>query len=275
MSTINVRSRQMKYKTIIGALVVIVAVYAIYYSICPQATYAKHEESKELLIYCGITMIKPMTEIAKVIEEEENCKIIITKGGSGNLLRAINVNKVGDLFLPGSDSYIKTCMEEKIVTDTVFVGYNKAAIMVQKGNPKGISKDLINLTNPEYFVVICDPQSGSIGRETKKILDKREIFDEVAKNAVKLTTDSKDLALMLKNKEADLVINWYATSTWPENSPYIDTLSIDEKYASKKKLVLGLLSYSKHPDIAKKFMEYASSPKGQELFRNNGLYDIE
>lgn len=230
---------------------------------------------KELLVYCGITMIKPMSEIARAIEEQEGCKIIITKGGSGNLLRAIKVNKLGDLYLPGSDSYIKTCQEEGLVSETVHVGYNKAAIMVRKGNPKSISNDLKNLPSPDHYVVICDPNSGSIGRETKKILERAGIFDQVLGNVSQLTTDSKDLVNVLRNKQADLVINWYATSTWPENEPYVDALAIDGQYASKKRLVLGLLTCSKHSEIARKFMAYASSEKGRALFQKYGLFDVK
>lgn len=233
------------------------------------------EKKKKLLIYCGITMIKPMSDIAKIIEEQENCKITITKGGSGNLLKSIKINKVGDLYLPGSDSYIKTCLKEGLVTETVHVGYNKAAMMVQKGNPKGITADLSNLASKEYYIAICYPQSGSIGRETKKILDKSGIFEEVQNNARNMTTDSKDLSLMLKNEEADLVINWYAISTWPENEPYIDVLPIEEEYAVKKKLIIGLLSTTAYPEIARKFMAYAASEKGQELFNKYGLYDVK
>jgi molybdate transport system substrate-binding protein len=235
----------------------------------------KKESKRELLIYCGITMIKPMSDIARIIEAEENCKIIITKGGSGNLLKSIKVNKMGDLYLPGSDSYIKTCLEEGLVSDTVFVGYNKAAMMVQKGNPRGITADLDNLTEKEYYVVIGNPSSGSIGLETKKILERKGIFEQVQNNARELTTDSKDLALVLKDKRADIVINWYAVSTWPENESFIDVLGIDEKYATKKKLVIGLLNTSKYPDIARKFMNYAASEKGKELFRKYGLYDVK
>lgn len=230
---------------------------------------------KELLIYCGITMIKPMSEIARIIGKQEKCKIIITKGGSGNLLKSIRVNKVGDLYLPGSNSYIKTAIEEKLVGDTVFVGYNKAAIMVQKGNPKGITAKLDNFTSKDYYVVIGNPDSGSIGRETKKILDKKGIFEKVQDNARVITTDSKDLFLVLKRKEADIVINWYAISTWDENVSYVDVLPIDEKYAAKKKLIIGLLVTSKYPGIAGKFMEYAGSEKGRAIFNKYGLYDVK
>ena len=227
----------------------------------------------ELLIYCGITMHAPMSEIAKIIEEREHCRILITKDGSGNLLSAIESSGVGDLFLPGSEGYMNTCLEKGLVSDTVLVGYNKAAMMVQKGNPKQITADLHHLVNPAYVVVLGSPETGSIGKETKRILDKKGIFDEAIAMAHMLTTDSKDLVRVLKDKEADIVVNWYATSTWSENVEYIDALPIDEQYAEKKKLVLGLLKSSRRPEIARKFMEFASSEEGHALFEKYGLYE--
>lgn len=255
------------------------AVFAIMMSTAFWYAFAdvngEEEPRKELLVYCGITMFKPIAEIARVIEKQEDCQIIIARGGSGNLLHAISVNQLGDLYLPGSHSYMKTCVQKGLVLETAVVGYNKAAIMVQKGNPKGITNDLANLANPEYYVVIGDPDSGSIGRETKRILQRRGIYEAVAHNARALTTDSKDLTKVLADKEADVVVNWYATSVWPENSPNVDAIAIDEQYAGKKTLVLGVLTCSRHPEIAKKFLDYASSPKGVELFKRYGLYEVE
>jgi len=219
-------------------------------------------------------MIKPMAEIAEHIESQEKCKVIITKGGSGNLLKSIHINQVGDLYLPGSDTYINTCLKDGLVTETAHVGFNKAAMMVPKGNPKSITSDLANLMRKDLYIVIGDANSGSIGKETKKILEKKGIFEQVQANARRLTTDSKDLINVLKNKEADLVINWYATATWPENKDYVDVLPIDEKYAESKKLVLGLLKTSHQPDIARKFIEYAASEKGRAIFVKYGLYDV-
>ncbi|MBN2021816.1 MAG: molybdate ABC transporter substrate-binding protein [Pirellulales bacterium] len=226
---------------------------------------------KELLVYATVSTTKPVGEIARVIEQQENCRIIVTKGGTGNLLRAIEVNQVGDLFLPGSDSYIKSAMEKELVTEEVFVGHNQAVMMVRKGNPKKITNDLANLADPQYYVVIGDPGSGAIGRATKEILEKRGIFEQVSQNARQWTTDSKELIKVLKDKEADLVVNWRATATWPENAPYVDVLPIGDEYVPRKRLALGLLKYSRHPDVARKFMEYAASEKGQALFRRYGL----
>jgi molybdate transport system substrate-binding protein len=147
--------------------------------------------------------------------------------------------------------------------------------MIQKDNPLNISNDLSNLTDKKYSVVIGNPESGSIGKETKKILDRKGIFEQVENNALKLTTDSKDLVRVLIENEADIVINWFATSTWDENKNYIDVLPIEKQFAKKKKLVIGLLKTSEYPEIAKKFMLFAASEQGKEIFRKYGLYNVK
>ncbi len=230
-------------------------------------------QPRELLIYCGITMIKPMSEIAAIIERTENCKVKITKGGSGNLLKSILHNRTGDLYLPGSDKYYRIIAEKHpgLVGETVKVGENKAVIMLQKGNPKHIPPLLESLSDPEYAVVIGNPDSGSIGKETGKILRQKGIYHDVMENAMYLTTDSKDLVKALKQKEADIVINWFAAATWDDNPEYIDVVEIDPQYAEAKQLILGLLKTSAEPELARRFMRLAASDTGRKIFRRHGL----
>ncbi len=245
-----------------------ILIFTLIFSSCKKTN---PPDKKELLVFCGITMVKPIAEIAEIIEKQENCKIIIIKGGSENIYKSIQINKKGDLYIPGSETYIEKGFKENIISDTVFVGINKAVMLVQKGNPNNIDNNLDNLMNEKYKVVIGNPYSGSVGKETKTILDKKGIFDEVSKNVSYYTTDSKDLIPALKKKEADIVINWYATSVWDDNKNYVDVLEIDTMYAKEKKLYLSLLKYSKYPDISKAFMKYAASDKGKEIFLKYGF----
>ncbi len=228
---------------------------------------------KTMLIFCGITMIKPMMDIAEIIESQENIKIIITKGGSGNLLKSIIFNGRGDLYLPGSERYYQTIKKEHpgLILEQVLVGQNRATIMVQKGNPKHITSDLENFTRPEYAVVIGNAGSGSIGRETRKIFTQKGIYDQILANTMHLTTDSKDLALALREKKADLVMNWYAVATWDENRQFMDTIDIDPRYAEPKSLILGLLKFSENQELARKFMALAASEQGRAIFKKYGL----
>jgi molybdate transport system substrate-binding protein len=231
------------------------------------------EPRPELLCYCGITMVDPIRKIADLVEKEQNCKIKVIKEGSGNLYRILSINKTGDLFLPGSESYINKGLQEGIVLDTVEVGFNKAAFVVAKNNPLGISGDIENVIDSKYRVVLGNPDSGSIGKETKHILQQTGIYKKAMSNVTYLTTDSKDLTKAIIENTADLVINWQATAKWSQNRDNLTVIPIDNKYAPERKLVLGLLSYSRHTDIARGFLEYAVSEEGRKLFQQYGFSD--
>lgn len=226
---------------------------------------------KELLIYCGITMYRPMREIADIIEVQENIKVIIIKGGSGNLLRSIEINGVGDLYLPGSASYIESAKEKDLIDRVELVGYNRAALMVQEGNPLNISANLENLINPDYYLVIGNPESGSIGKETRQVLEQEGLYEDVLQNAHELTTDSKDLVSALVEQRADIVVNWYAVSTWGDNATYMDVLPLPTNFFPVKELFLAKLSTAKEPELADIFMNYAITEEGQAIFEKYGF----
>jgi molybdate transport system substrate-binding protein len=230
----------------------------------------------ELIVYCGITMAKTMTEIAGKFEEKEGCGARIIGLGTGDLIERMTTLQNGDAFLPGSDSYYIKLEKEQpglIVGEKRLLGYNTAALLVQKGNPKKIPADLKILTDPQYAVVIGNPESGSIGLETKKILETAGIYQEVLKNAKSQTSESKAIVNALKFKQADVTINWRAAAFTPESSPYVDALPIDEQFASKEKLVLSVLRYSSNPEMARKFVDYAGSPEGLAVFSRAGFGD--
>jgi len=50
-------------------------------------------------------------------------------------------------------------------------------------------------------------------------------------------------------------------------------IDLPEEFIKPKKLQINLLSFSKHPEIAKRFMELSTSEKGQEIFRRYGFLD--
>ena len=231
------------------------------------------KENPTLLFYCGITMVKPMQEIAHIIEKKEHCKIKIIQGGSKDLYASLALSKEGDIYLPGSDSYRKKNLKDGYLKDAQYIGFNQAAIFVQKGNPKHI-KTIDSLVDENIATIICNPKSGSIGKMTKSILIKykgEEFFEDVFDAAAEIGTDSRNLNKAILNKEADMTINWKATALWGENAKGIDIVEIPVQYAPKKKLVLNLLSFSKYKDIVKSFMKYSGSKEGQAIMKKYGF----
>ncbi len=247
--------------------------FKIFIGILLLASVANAKSKPTLLFYCGITMVKPMQEIAHIIERQQHCTIKILQGGSKDLYKKLKFSKKGDIYLPGSESYRTKNLKDGYLLDSQYVGFNQAALFVQKGNPKHI-KTLDSLVDENIITIICNPNSGSIGKMTKKLLIKykgEDFFDDVFDAAAEIGTDSRNLNKALIDKRVDLTINWRATGFWKENKTSIDVIDIPEKYAPKKNLVLNMLSFSKHKDIVKAFMQYAASQKGQAIMKKYGF----
>ena len=228
-----------------------------------------------LTFYCGSTMSGAIGEISKQFGAKNNCKVKIIKGGSGNLWKMLSNKKDGDLYLPGSDSYRKKYIGKGIILKDGgdSIGFNQAAIIVQKGNPKGI-KDLTALTNENLKVFLCDAKAGSIGKNTVKILKKfkgTDFVDEAYDNTIDVGNDAKSVTKMVATKEADVGVTWRATAFWSGNESLVDVVDIDTKFAPKKNLVVNLLSTSKNPKLAKELMKFVSSAEGKAIMKKYGF----
>lgn len=159
-------------------------------------------DKKQLIFYCGITMVKPMTQIAKIIEKKHDVTILISQGGSKDLLDALSYSKKDDWYFPGSESYIEKNKHLGYFERKELIGENKAAIFVQKGNPKSI-KTLADFMKDDTKTILCDAQSGSIGKESKNILTNykdEDFYYDVFDKTVILGTDSRNLNKALKTK---------------------------------------------------------------------------
>lgn len=228
-----------------------------------------------LTFYCGSTMSGAISEISKVFGKANNCDVKVIKGGSGALFKQLKNKKDGDLYLPGSDSYRKNHMGKGLILPDggESIGFNQAALIVQKGNPKAI-KNLDALTDENLKVFLCDATSGSIGKNTEKVLKSykgQDFLDDSYDNAIDLGKDAKSVTNMVASKKADIGITWRATAFWGNNEKSVDVVNIDTKYAPKKNLVINLLSTSKNPKLAKKLMKFASSSKGQAIMKKYGF----
>ena len=231
------------------------------------------KDGGELLIYCGITLIQPITEIARILEKEQNVRITISQGASEDIYQSLRKSGLGDLYLPGDPEYRTRHLPEGLLGDYVTVGYNQAALIVRKGNPKKVKADLKELLRDDLAVVIGSPERGAIGLETQQILKQAGLFDKVVRGAAALAPDSRSLNLMLKRGEADVIVNFRATAYFPDNAAHMEALDLDPRIAKPQPLWLSLTTVAKNPRVARRFMQYAAGPEGQAIFRKYGFLD--
>lgn len=227
----------------------------------------------ELLLYCGITMVRPMTEIAQSFEKRENVKVTIAQGGSEDLFQSAKKSGVGDWYLPGEPSYREKHLKEGLFGEHKTVGYNQMALMVEKGNPKKVKADPRELLRKDLVAIIGNAESGSVGKEAKDVLDQLGIYPAVIRRAAFLSPDSRSLTNAMKKGEADITLNWRATGFFPENAARIDVIDLDPRLAQPQALLLIVLKSTKNPEIARRFMDFAAGEEGQAAFRKYGFLD--
>lgn len=226
-----------------------------------------------LLLYCGITMVRPMTELARQFEQVEKIKITISQGGSEDLYQSAKKSRLGDLYLPGEPSYRAKHLAEGLLGEYKVVGYNQMALIVAKGNPKKVQADLRELLRKDLITLLGNAVSGSVGNESKAMLDAAGLYPKVVSKAAILMPDSRGLNLAMKRGEGDITLNWRATAFFPDNIEHIDVVDLPAKIAPPQALLLNQLTFSRNPVMARKFIDFIASPSGQAVFRKYGFLD--
>lgn len=230
-------------------------------------------ESANLLIYCGITMVRPITEMARKFEQIEGIRITIAQGGSEDLFQSAKRSGLGDLYLPGEPSYYDKHLAEGLFGEPVTVGYNQLGLFVQKGNPRQLKADVRELLRKDLAVVLGNSESGSVGLESKRLLDSLGIYAQVVANAAFLSPDSRSINNAMRRGEADVALNWRATAFFPDNAASLDLLDLDPKLARPQALLLMQLKFSQNPALSRRFIDYVASETGQAIFRKHGFSD--
>lgn len=224
-----------------------------------------------LLIYCGITMVRPMTDVARQFEKQEQVTITIAQGGSEDLYQSARKSRQGDLYLPGEPVFRIKHQPEGLLGEYKVLGMNQMALMVRKGNPKKVKPDLKELLRKDLAVVLGSSESGSVGVEARRILTQAGLYPKVAAKVVQMLPDSRSIMAAMRRGDADLTMSWRATGYFPDNAPSVDVLDLSPTVAPPQELQLTLLNFSQSKTMARKFMEYAAGPQGQAIFRRYGF----
>ena len=227
--------------------------------------------ANNLLIYCGITMVRPVTDIARLFEKQEKISIAVAQGGSEDLYQSAKKSRQGDLYLPGEPIFRIKHQPEGLLGEYKVLGLNQMAMMVKKGNPKKVKPELKELLRKDLVVVLGSSESGSVGVEAQRTLKQAGLYDKVAARVAQMLPDSRSIMAAMRRGEADVTLSWRATGYFPDNAPHIDVLDLPPNVAPPQELQLTLLTFSKNQAMSRKFMEFAAGPQGQAIFRRYGF----
>ncbi len=231
------------------------------------------QKGQPLLVYCAAGMRKPMTAIAKSYEEQYGIKVNLQFAGSGILLSNVASSSSGDLFLAADLSYIEIAREKNLLKEAIPTCLLTAGLVVQKGNPLGISSLLDLRDRADLRIVIANPEAASAGKFTKKILSQAGLWQAVSARILAMKPTVNEVANDVKLGAADVAIIWDAVAKQYQDLEFINVPEFD---LEPKTVAIGILNSAKVPADALRFARYVSArDKGLEIFKNTGYKVVD
>lgn len=158
--------------------------------------------------------------------------------------------------------------------------YNRLAIMVGAGNPKGV-RGLKDLARPDLRVSMPNPEWEGIGKRIEEAYVKaggealrKTIMDEKVKNGKTYLTKihHRETPMRIMYDQADAAPVWYTEAFYQQmiNHP-VRLIEIPESENIHATYIAGQLKNAPHAQAAKDFMDFLVTPEAKEIYKKYGF----
>ncbi len=226
--------------------------------------------AERLLVFCGAASRPPTEEAARAFEKRTGVRVDLVFGGSGYVLSQMILSRKGDLYFPGSSDYMERAKEKGVVireTERI-VAYLVPAIIVRKGNPKGIHS-LRDLLKPGVRVAIANPEGVCVGVYAVEILTRVLSPGEQAlfrRRLANYTGSCAQTAAAVSLGAVDAVLGWRIFAYWdPEHLEVVPLRP--EEVVRIGYMPIAVSRFTRHRRLAEAFIRFLISPEGKEIFR--------
>jgi molybdate transport system substrate-binding protein len=226
------------------------------------ATYAKLTGNITVLAAASLT--GAFTEAGKAFEAANpDTKVTFSFGASSTLATQANEGAPADLFASSDEANMKKVTDAGNAADPTTFTRNRLAILVGKGNPKGI-KTLADFARAGVTFVLCamEVPCGKFGQQALDkagVTAKPKSYEENVKGVVTRVT--------LGEADAGIV---YATDAQAagESAQGVD---IPEEHDVMAVYPVGVLKQASKPDVAAAFKAFVLSAAGQQIMTRYGF----
>ncbi|MEQ9369617.1 MAG: molybdate ABC transporter substrate-binding protein [Coleofasciculus chthonoplastes F3-SA18-01] len=263
----------MNQRRVISLMVWMVAAFLIVVG-CSQGTppnpSATSPESVEITVSAAASLQDAMKAIAPLYTQEQ-ANVIITYnfGSSGSLQQQIEQGAPVDVFLSAAPKQMNALQEKDLLlTDTRKDLLKNSIVLVTPKDKTDISNFEGLTTDKVSKIAIGDPKSVPAGQYGKEVLTSLNLYKPIQSKLV----FAKDVRQVLSyvetgNVQAGLV---YATDANVSDNIKI-VATAPETSHSPIIYPVAVLKESKHPDSAKKFVQFLSTETAKTVFDNYGF----
>lgn len=226
-------------------------------------------QKKKITVFAGSASLVPLTHLAEHFETEEGVEVMLITGGMGNVLSQFQLSGKGDIFVSTSDVFMKKAVEEGLVWEETikYIAFSKPALLVQKGNPKGVTS-LEDLTRPDLRVVLARPGPVVIGSYSAELCEKNDLAEKINVNGY--ATSATQLAEFVAMGAGDITVNWSHLGLLYENK--LTTIHIPISFLPRvMRISIAIARRCENPEPAKSFIALVASAIGKKEYELAGF----
>jgi len=204
--------------------------------------------------FTGAGIRKPAQIIAKLYNETHKDKVEIISGGSGAVLNEMLQTKKGDVYTLVDEVFLKRALKHGIV-----VKYRKILMLtpvfaLKKGDAAKI-KSIQDLAKKGVKIAGGNYKTFCLGLTLKEILNKmpQNLREGIEKNIVVKCMNVMQIIGYIKSGSVDAGI---VLDKALIRQAGLDYITIPEKYNVHRYGYIALISYSKHPKVAKQLYDF-------------------
>ena len=223
------------------------------------------QETTTLNVYAASSLATPF-ELAGLAFEKAHpgVNVQFNLGASSDLARFVEEGAPADIFASADIANMdKVESEDLLDTPPIIFATNYLEIVVEKGNPLNILS-LQDLTNSDLIFITTNPDV-PIGRYTTEVFKKAGIT--IAPDSFE--NNVKSIMLKVAGGEADAGIVYHSEVVAADGE--VDGVEIPSDFNILAEYPIGIISTSDNKELARGFIDFLLSPKGQALLTQYGF----
>ena len=219
----------------------------------------------EVVVFAGSSLTEAFNEMATAFKvDNPDATVTFNFAGSGDLVTQITQGAPADIFVSADDSNMKKLIDAgEAVGEPVDIAKNTTQIIVEPGNPKGVT-GVADLAKPDLIVVLC-ADTVPCGKSAATVLKNAGVtvtpasFEDKVKGVVtKVTAGEADAGIVY-------VTDVMAAGNAAAGVDVPADINVINNYP------MALTKESPNPTTAKAFMDFVASDAGQAILAKYGF----
>ena len=221
--------------------------------------------SGDVVVFAASSLTESFTEMGAAFEvDNPGANVTFNFAGSGDLVTQITQGAPADLFVSADDSNMQKLTDAgENVGDPVSIAKNTTAIIVEKGNPKGIT-GVADLARSDLIVVLC-ADTVPCGKSAATVL-KNAAVTAAPKS---LEDKVKGVVTKVSTGEADAGIVYVTDVNAAEGSA--DGVEIPADINVINNYPMALTKEAINPTAAQVFADFVTGAAGQAILAKYGF----